>query len=89
MNYGKDFRGLYIYIYKQVPFTFKFKVSGLVISSKYVYVISWFWPHCIKIVHDVNIVIKSWWGAQGQGPTMFLPFYVSTVKIDAYGYSAS
>ena len=53
------------------------------------YVISRFWPDCIKIVHDVIIVIKSLWGAQGQGPTMDLAFYVSGIKIDTYGSHAS
>ena len=42
-----------------------------------------FWPHGIKIVHDVYIVFKSWWGAQGQGPTIDLVFYVSTIQVDA------
>ena len=51
--------------------------------------ISWFWTHCIKIVYDVNSIIKSWWGAQGKGPTMDLEFYVSIVKINAYRYHAS
>ena len=46
-------------------------------------------PHGIKIVHDVNIVIKSWRGAQGQGPTINLVFFVLEIKIDADGYSAS
>ena len=48
-------------------------------------VISQFQLYYIKIVHDVNIVIKSWWGAQGQGPAINLVFYVSVIKIDADG----
>ena len=44
--------------------------------------------HCIKIVH-VDIVIKSWCGAQGQGPAIDLAFYESVIKIDAYGSRAS
>ena len=55
----------------------------------FVSLISWFWLYYIKIVNDVNIVIKLWWGAQGQGATMDLAFYVLTVKIDAGGYRAS
>ena len=31
---------------------------------------------CIKIVHDVITVIKSWRGAQGQGPAIDLVFCV-------------
>ena len=49
----------------------------------------WFWPHGIKIVYYVNIVIKSWRGAQGQGPMIDLVFCVSAIKIDADVYSAS
>ena len=48
-----------------------------------------FWPHGIKIVHDVYIVFKSWRGAQGQGPAIDLVFCVSVIKIDVDGYSAS
>ena len=33
--------------------------------------------------------MESWKGAQGQGPAIDLEFYVSTSKIDAYGFSAS
>ena len=40
-------------------------------------------------MQDVNIVIKSWPGAQGQGPTIDLVFCVSDIKIDVGGYSAS
>ena len=53
------------------------------------YTISRFWPYCIKIVHDVNIVIKSWRGAQGQGLTIDIALYVSAIKIGAYGSRAS
>ena len=53
------------------------------------HVIPRFWPHGIKIVHDVNIVIKSWQGAHGQGPTIDLVFCVSTIKIHSDGYSSS
>ena len=52
-------------------------------------VISRSWPYCIKIVNDIKIVIKSWWRAQGQGPSIDLAFYVSEIKIDAYGSHAS
>ena len=45
-------------------------------------------PIALKLVHDVNIIIKSWCGAQGQGPTIDLVFYVSAIKIDTYGYHA-
>ena len=40
-------------------------------------------------MYDVNSVIKSLCGAQGKGPTMDLVFYVSAIKIDADGFSAS
>ena len=40
-------------------------------------------------MHDLNIVIKSWWGAQGQLPTIELALYVSAGKIDTYGSCAS
>ena len=48
-------------------------------------VIPRFWPHGIKIVHDVYIVFESWRGAQGQGPAIDLVFYVPTIKVDADG----
>ena len=51
-------------------------------------VISRFWPNCIKIVNDVDIIIKSWRVYQNQGPAINLTFYVSTIKIDAYGSCA-
>ena len=44
--------------------------------------------HGIEIVHDVQIVFKSWQGAQGQLPAIDLVFYVSMIKVDADGYSA-
>ena len=43
----------------------------------------------LKIVHDVNIVIKLGRGSQGQGLAIDLVFCVSTIKIDVDGYSAS
>ena len=43
----------------------------------------------LKIVHDVNIVIKPWRGAQGQGLAIDLVFCVLTIKIDVNSYSAS
>ena len=46
-----------------------------------------FWPHGIQIIHDVYIVRKSWWGSQGQGPTIDLVFCVPAIKVDADGYS--
>ena len=42
----------------------------------------------LKFVHDVNIIIESWKGAQGQGPTIDLVFYVSKIKVDANGSHA-
>ena len=61
----------------------------LIIYKLYNPIISQFWPYCIKIVNDVNIIIKSWWGAQGQGPAIDVVFYVSKIKIDSYGSRAS
>ena len=46
-----------------------------------------FWPHGIEIVHDVYIVLKSWQGAQDQGPAIDLVFCVLAIKVDADGYS--
>ena len=40
-------------------------------------------------MYDVNDANKSWFGAQGKGPTMDLAFYVSVIRIDADGYHAS
>ena len=47
-----------------------------------------FRTHGITIVHYVNIVVKSWQGAQGQGPAIDLVFCVQVIKVDTYGYSA-
>ena len=54
----------------------------------WVYVTPWFWPHGIKIVHDVYIVFESWKGAQGQGPAIDLVFCVSSIRVNVDGYSA-
>ena len=48
-----------------------------------------FRTHGNKIIHYVNIVVKSWKGAQGQGPAIDLVFYVSAIKDRLDGYSAS
>ena len=39
-----------------------------------------FRTHSNKIIHYVNIVVKSRQGAQGQGPAINLVFYVSEIK---------
>ena len=52
------------------------------------FVIPRFWPHGIKIVHDVYIVFKSWKGAQGQGPAIDLVLCVSVIRVDTDDYDA-